>query len=298
MYPPLFALAGLAIPLLYTNPKRIEIEAFDLDPDDREFWTRHHLAGMLAVGYRRGLMPDFALHASGRRPLGPARELPLADRALLSNSGGKDTAVAAELLKALGVPFTWFTSGIPLPSGLIAAARRFTEVSGVAAWIVANWEVAWKAHDTDYQAETDGQVVERFLPGASDMAACLTLFQPLVAICAALVAECKGARYVLFANERSASRCGFEWRGRSVNPHYNKSWELERDLARYFERRLNPSLRYASLTMPFYDVQLASLFCRLKSLRAVSRRIHELQLGSLVWTLFEMRNRVRALTAF
>src|SRR5215211_7520166 len=41
-YSSLFGLAGLAIPLLYTNPKAIEVGCFQLEDDDVEFWTQHH----------------------------------------------------------------------------------------------------------------------------------------------------------------------------------------------------------------------------------------------------------------
>lgn len=157
---------------------------------------------------------------------------------LLLNGGGKDTAVAAELLDALHEPYTLFTfkrsaqpsppqqavarvSGHPavhvrkyLPRPELAAHGMYPQVPGV-----------WGLHYAAY-----------------------------------LVAYLGGFHSIVSANEFSANFSNAVVDGVEINHQLGKSFARERGLNGYIARRVVTGIRYYSLLAALYELQIAQLF--------------------------------------
>jgi len=78
---------------------------------------------------------------------------------------------------------------------------------------------------------------------------------------ACLVSEATASRYVLIGNDRSANEGnGVQISDLEVNHQYAKSYALEREISPFLAKYLHPDLQFASLLMPFYELQLGKIF--------------------------------------
>lgn len=154
--------------------------------------------------------------------------------ALVLNGGGKDGAVAVELAKRLNIKLAWFTSGVT------ASRTRMVAVSGVSDWVR----------------------ISRYSDGYVNTHASLRGHKPMsfyVSMVASLAAYVTGRRYVIAANEYSASFPNLLADGVEVNHQYTKSSEYEEMLAELFDREGVP-VRYFSITRPLYELQVMRIF--------------------------------------
>jgi len=81
-------------------------------PDDlRRLYEASSLNGSAEFRYRSGLDPTrrIAYRSDVATEAPPPLRPRLEDKVLVLNGGGKDSIVAAELVRALGIPFAWFT---------------------------------------------------------------------------------------------------------------------------------------------------------------------------------------------
>ena len=174
-------------------------------------------------------------HAAGGVP-SPATAPP-GDEILLLNGGGKDTAVAAELLDALAEPYTLLTvtrGARPFPS-----QRAIARVSGRPAIHVRKFLPA---------SELAAHGMHKRVPGVR------------LGYIAFLVAYLGGFHSIVSANEFSANFSNVVVDGVEINHQLGKSFARERLLDGYVARRLVTGIRYYSLVAPLYELQIARLF--------------------------------------
>jgi len=165
----------------------------------------------------------------------PARHSP-SPSALLLNGGGKDTAVAAELLQAVDLPFVWFTFG------RTEAMSRLIDLSGSPCAITLRHGGSLKVlrTRTRYAGHTP--------------------FTSLVAFTSLLAAFVARHKYIVAANEYSANFGNVVHDGFEVNHQYPKSQQFESAFARYVSVEILPDVRYFSILRPLYEIQIAKLF--------------------------------------
>lgn len=158
----------------------------------------------------------------------------LLERAYVLNGGGKDGAVAIEMAKLLDVELAWFTSGNA------ESRSRIVDASGVSDW-------------TQAQRFSDGYVkAHSVMKGHKPMSF-------YVSMVASLAAYATDRRYVVAANEYSASFPNIEVDGFWVNHQYSKSSDYEELLSMLFEHAKIP-VEYFSITRPLYELQIMRIF--------------------------------------
>jgi len=156
--------------------------------------------------------------------------------ALLLNGGGKDTAIAGELLGNIGLPFVWLTLG------KTPAMERLVRLSGNRSAITLNvgGSLATIQAKTRYRGHKP--------------------FSSLLAFLGLLAAFVRRHRYIVVANEYSSNFGNVLSAGLEVNHQYPKSHAFEKLFTTYVNFDILPEVRYFSVLRPLYEIQIAKLF--------------------------------------
>jgi len=258
-YAKLWGLASFGRVFWPLLPIRIEVKALSLEPSEEERWRAWYIGSLSEHLYRSGLPAELDLTFSGE-PLAPRTAASsLNERAILLSGGGKESAVAGELLKSLGIPFSWFTSKREV--GTDPAVRAIAEISGDFPLIASAEFLEFQSGYATFNKAKKKSLRRRLghrdpqSPGKGF----LSPKNKVVEAC--LVAEATGSRYILIGNERSANEGnGIRIGSLEVNHQYGKSYAFEREFSPFLAKYLHPGLRYASLLMPFYELQLGKIF--------------------------------------
>lgn len=219
-------------------PKRIIIKSGPLSKGEAAFWDKLYTKGLGEFFYRnridfRGLV-KFPYH--GNRAPKPIRAR-LAERSLLPWGGGKDSSLAAEMLKELGHDFTL----ISLRDS--AVQKETAKLSGRKRIIIGR--------------EIDPGLIELNKQGAYNGHVPISAIYSWIAILTAIL---KGYRRVIFANEASANYGNVRYLSTEINHQYSKSLEFENDLRSYLRNFVTPDIDYFSLLRQFSDFKIAKLF--------------------------------------
>lgn len=221
---------------------QINVASAALDPESAAFFEAFFVGGLAEFRYRQGLDPTRPVRVVSQPA--PHRQVTCCiqtrDEALMLNGGGKDTIVAAELLKAGGQPFSWLTVR---PN---ATRRAVVTQSGVA-----------ESEEIDFDTRDLERITPAYPWGHFPWASAFLVLGFLVALA-------KGMRYVVAGNEASADRGNVRYRGMDVNHQYSKSFRFEQGLADFVGRCVTPDVQVFSLLRPFHDLQLGRMFaaCR------------------------------------
>ena len=162
-----------------------------------------------------------------------------ASRVLVPVGGGKDSAVAIELVRESGKEFSLFSVG---DAGPIA---RTAAVAGVPHLVL--------------RRQLDPQIGELNKAGALNGHIPITAIVSCVAI---LTASLHGFDAVAMANERSASAGNVSWNGIDVNHQFSKSVRAE-GLLRAALEELGVDVDYFSILRPASELAIARAFSRL-----------------------------------
>jgi hypothetical protein len=161
--------------------------------------------------------------------------------ALLGIGGGKDSIVAGELLKALGVPVTGFVMATGEERGQAAAVA---EAMGVELLAVE------RRMDKQFMAL-------RELPDAYHGHVPISMIFGLVGTALAIAT---GREYVIVANEASASIPRIQWGAKAVNHQWSKSFGFEQQLQRFVHGSVTPDVTYFSAIRQLTSIGVAKLF--------------------------------------
>jgi len=171
--------------------------------------------------------------ASSRRP--PADP----QRVLVPVGGGKDSAVAVEIMRRSGLPTALFSIGDALPiAGTVAAARL--------PWLLARREL-----DPGLGRLNESGALNGHVPVTA-----------IVTAAALLCAHLNGYDAVAMANERSASAGNLTWDGVEVNHQFSKSLRVERLIDDALVG-LDAPVRAFSVLRPASELAIARAFARL-----------------------------------
>lgn len=219
---------------------------YEMSDLDAEFWNSIYRNGLGEFLYKNqldsSLLAKFSAQ-SGQQTIAPNNSIEWKDRALLGIGGGKDSVVAGELLKEIGIPLTGFVLATGDNTGQSSAVAQ---VMGVDLQIV--------------NRQLDMSILEvNKLEGAYNGHVPISL---IFAICGCILATNKGDKFVVVANEASASIPHANWQGTSVNHQWSKSLEFEKLFQEFIKRNISPELTYFSAVRPLSSVGVAKLFSR------------------------------------
>ncbi len=227
-----------------TCSPEILVRAGSLDAQQIVWWTDLLLHGMREFFYVNQIdftQPDFVrVSASSSH----AQEQKLADcflsqdRNLVLMSGGKDSALSAQLLREVGKEFHCLLLN-PSP-----AARAITAQVGDQAPIIVRRTIDPRLLALNQAGYLNGH----------------TPFSAYLAMLGVTCAVLCGYRRVIVANERSADEGNVEFLGNEVNHQYSKTLRFESAFRWYSEIYLSQEVQYFSLLRPLYEVQIARLF--------------------------------------
>lgn len=219
---------------------------YQMDEAEAEFWNDVWVNGLGEFLYvnklSRDVLAKFAAQDGVRYE---SDEAPVLEkRALLGIGGGKDSIVAGELLKQIGIELEGF---------VMATGEQLGQTQSVA----DTMEIPLNA----VERRLDKQLLSlQERPEAFRGHIPISLIFGLVGTALALA---KNATYVVVANESSASIPRAEWQGNAVNHQWSKSYEFETKLQKYLHQLVSPSVTYFSAIRPLSSIAIMKLFANM-----------------------------------
>lgn len=221
--------------------KNIRIEGFTLTREQAHFWDELYLNGLGEFFYEMKMdfhdLIAFPYDDSLPAPV-PAR-FPRPKRALLLNGAGKDSILSAEILKASGTEFDFF-SFAPTP-----AHKRIAGLVG-AKTIKVN------------RRRDPGINLAMSLFGVSGSYPSVSTFTFI----ATLLAELLGYDSIVFSNEKSADFGNLTYLGLDVNHQWCKSSEAEKMTNDYIQKFITPDIGTSSLLRKYSELEIVRRFVK------------------------------------
>src|SRR5215813_13341552 len=225
-----------------TASPTIEVAAGPMSGDQILWWEDLLIHGMGEYFYRNDI--DFTsenfikIVPAGSAAAPAAYNGTLAQRSLLTIGGGRDSALAAGLLRDSGHAFACMMLN---PS---SAAQK------IASRVTASDPVVIRRAICPELLQLNDR---GFLNGHTPFSAYLAF---LGAACLLLY----GYSNVIVANERSSDEGNVRYRDRDINHQYSKSLRFERSFDEYLRQYLIAGARYFSYVRPLYELQIGKLF--------------------------------------
>jgi UDP-N-acetyl-alpha-D-muramoyl-L-alanyl-L-glutamate epimerase len=201
--------------------------------------------GLGELAYVNGLSelprPRFGVeHAADVQPSPPHDERPIA-RVLVPVGGGKDSAVALEIVRESGCELALFSLGDAPP------IARTAQVAGLSRLI------ARRTLDPGLRELNAAGAINGHVP-----------ITAIVSCVALLTAALNGFDAVAMANERSASAGNVLWDGIEVNHQFSKGLRAERLLAGAVAQAGGDAPRLFSVLRPASELAIARAFARME----------------------------------
>src|SRR5215831_8235990 len=231
-----------------TASPTIEVAAGPMSGDQILWWEDLLIHGMGEYFYRNDI--DFTpenfvkIVPAGGAAAPAAYNGTLAQRSLLTIGGGRDSALAAGLLRDSDHAFACMMLN---PS---SAARD------IASRVTASDPIVIRRTICPELLELNAR---RFLNGHTPFSAYLAF---LGTVCLLLY----GYDKVIVANERSSDEGNVRYRERDINHQYSKTLRFERLFDEYLSKYLITRVRYFSFVRPLYELQIGELFSRFPAL--------------------------------
>ncbi len=228
------------------SPPTLHIACHSLDDAQIKWWKKLYYNGLGEFFYLNDIATgkDDFMHISTSGTFLEPVSTPLNEnKIIVPIGGGKDSAVTLELLKQ-----AQNREIIPFVLNPREASVRTIETAGF---------TMAKAMVVNRQLDTQLLVLNKngFLNGH-------TPFSALLAFVSAFLATLVGAKYVALSNESSANESTVP--GSHINHQYSKSFEFETDFSRYLKKYVQSNVHYFSFLRPLNELQIASIFAKLK----------------------------------
>lgn len=219
--------------------RNIRIEGFTLTREQAQFWDSLYLNGLAEYFYLMKMdfhdLIAFPYDTSAVTPAAARFERP--SRALLLNGAGKDSILSAEILRAAGTPFDFFSFAPSL------AHERIAKLAGVKT-IQVN-----RRRDSRIKLIATLHSVSSAYPSVSTFT-----------FIATLLAEVLGYNSIVFSNERSADYGNLIYQGLPVNHQWCKSSEAEKLTNDYIQRFITPDISTSSLLREYSELEIVRRF--------------------------------------
>ncbi len=220
--------------------------AYSFDQKEADFWNTVFRHGLGEFLYKNNLKPSkLAQFSAQKGSIIPdnSDSVDWKQRVLLGIGGGKDSIVAGELLKEIALPVCGFV--------LATGSHR-----GLAQQVANTMRV--ELHGIERVLDPQILVLNK-LEGAYNGHIPISL---VFALSGCLLAAARGDKYVVVANEASASIPQTIHEGESVNHQWSKSFEFEQLFQDYVHSYLSVQLNYFSAVRPLSSIAVAKLFSR------------------------------------
>jgi len=220
----------------------IEVDAGGLSEEQISWWEDLLTHGMGEYFYRNQI--DFTAERFVKitSKLGTVQYQAYRDslprRSLLTIGGGRDSALAAALLRDSGHPFTCMMLN---PS---SAAQKIAGHVSPSAPVIIRRVICPELLELNRRGYLNGH----------------TPFSAYLAFLGAVCLLLYGYSDVIVANERSSDEGNVHYRSREINHQYSKSLRFETQFDEYLRRFLVTGGRYFSLVRPLYELQIGKLF--------------------------------------
>lgn len=236
---PLHLILGISYYKLYFPPK-IKTP-FPLSKEQAEFWNIVYKKGLGEFLYKNKLNPKrLAKFPYADIKIYPER-IKTQERVLLGIGGGKDSIVAAELLRNYDT-----TSFLMETQNTDIVTERVIKAIGNKSLKIKRTldPKIFEKHEGSYNGH---------LP-----------FSAMVAFLSFLSAFVYGYKYAIVANEHSSNFGNLEYEGETVNHQWSKSAEFEKMFQEYARKFITPDMIYFSLIRQFYEIRIAQMFAGYK----------------------------------
>ncbi len=223
-----------------------------LAPEQALFWNKVYRKGLGEFLYRNNLDPAIlakfpetapTADGSGLRPRTASVGVDFArtNRSLLGIGGGKDSLVAAELLKEQKLPASTLVTETQRQN---AQTRSVVKAIGLPSIFISR--------------QLDPKIFEKY-PDSFNGHIPISAILAWIGILAGVLYD---YRYAIVANEYSSNFGNLEYKGELINHQWSKSAEFEELFQEYIRRFVTPDITYFSILRPFYELRIAKLFSR------------------------------------
>jgi len=217
---------------------------YKLAKEEVNFWNTVYKKGLGEFFYRNKLDPKISPRFSFDKKLKSHNyRIPLNDKFFVAVSGGKDSVVAAELLKKQGIDVIAVFTETQKKSLLV---DKVIEVSGLESLKIKRF-MDWKVLDKNagyFQGHIPISAIYAFLS-----VLCCVVYK---------------RTYFAMSNEHSSNFGNTKYKGEIINHQWSKSIEFENLFQNYIKDFVTPDVYYFSLLRPFYEIRIAELFCKYK----------------------------------
>lgn len=228
---------------LFCSPN-ILIKAGSLNAKQEAFWKKLIIKGMGQYFFENKI--DFTgvnfLSIKSSGPTFLKEKVPLSEKYLLGIGGGKDSAVAIDILSKMSLDFGY------LSLNAITASEKMMTILPK-----QQIRVLRQIDPVLFNLKQNG-----FLNGHVP-------FSAFVAFVGSLSAVLSDYKYFVVGNESDANEENVIWQGHLINHQYSKTLEFEKDFREYVEKFVTPDFEYFSLLRPWTDLKIAQIFAQNKS---------------------------------
>jgi len=215
---------------------------YHLTEEQAVFWSTVYQKGLGEFCYRNKLDPDkLAQFPFEKNAKHVATEYPRRNRILLGIGGGKDSIVAAELLKEQKFPVTSFVLQTQRANLL---TDKLVKALALPALVIERYldEQLFEPHEGSFNGHVPISAVIAFI--------------------GSLAGVLYDYRYPIVANEYSSNFGNLMHKGGTINHQWSKSQEFEGLFADYLRRFITPDITYFSLLRPFHEIRIAKMFTK------------------------------------
>lgn len=215
---------------------------YRLTEKEADFWTIVYRKGLGEFFYKNKLDPKISPKFPFTKTVKTTNySLPTTNRSLVGIGGGKDSIVAAELLKMGKFDITGLAVQTNKESALVD-------------------EIIKKAGVKDLKVKRilDKKVFGRHQYGGHIPISAIYAF---LGIFAAVLYEYS---YFIVGNEYSSNFGNLKYKGEVINHQWSKSFEFEKLFQDYIKSSISPDIFYFSLLRPFYEIRLVKMFSQLR----------------------------------
>lgn len=240
---PLFIIIGISYYKLYL-PKKVTLP-FELDKDQAEFWNSVYRNGLGELIYQNKLDPkNIAKFPYSKKKIKHHLvSMDSSNHVLLGIGGGKDSIVAAELLKENKIPTTSF---------LIETQKTYDHLD-MTIKAIGNPVVKVSRY-------LDPKIFEKY-EGSFDGHIPISAIYAFVAL---VVSAMYGYKYVAVANEYGSNFGNIKYKGQEINHQWSKTSQFESSLQEYTSKFITKDITYFSALRQFNEIRIVEMFSRYK----------------------------------
>lgn len=235
---PLHIILGISYYKIYV-PSKVTLP-FALSKEQAEFWTTVYKKGLGEFTYRNNLDPEKLARFPHSKISTGAMEVPVSNSAILGIGGGKDSIVAAEVLKEM--------KDLSVSSFLLET-QKGDPVAEQVIKLIGNPYLSIKR-------VIDPKIFERYEGSYNGHIPISAIFAFVGLFSAALY----GHKYVIVGNEASSNFGNITYKGETINHQWSKSAEFESMLQNYTRSFVTSDITYFSLLRNYYEIRIARMF--------------------------------------